>query len=44
VIASDRTYVGAIALLPVILGALVRLIPDDGGLTGRATRTPIRCC
>ena len=35
VIASDRTYVGAIALLPVILGALVRLIPDDGGLTGR---------
>jgi hypothetical protein len=35
VIASDRTYVGAIALLPVILGALVRLIPDDGGLAGR---------
>jgi ABC transport system ATP-binding/permease protein len=35
VIASDRTYVGAIALLPVILGLLVRLIPDDGGLTGR---------
>jgi ABC-type multidrug transport system ATPase subunit/pSer/pThr/pTyr-binding forkhead associated (FHA) protein len=35
VIASDRTFVGAIALLPVILGALVRLIPDDGGLTGR---------
>jgi hypothetical protein len=35
VIASDRTYVGAIGLLPVILGALVRLIPDDGGLTGR---------
>jgi len=35
VIASDRAYVGAIALLPVILGALVRLIPDDGGLTGR---------
>jgi ABC-type multidrug transport system ATPase subunit len=35
VIASDRTFVGAIALLPVILGGLVRLIPDDGGLTGR---------
>jgi hypothetical protein len=34
VIASDRNYVGAIALLPVILGVLVRAIPDSGGLVG----------
>ena len=34
VIASDRNYVGVIALLPVILGALIRAIPDAGGLTG----------
>jgi ABC-type multidrug transport system ATPase subunit len=34
VIASDRNYVGVIALLPIILGALVRAIPDAGGLTG----------
>jgi len=34
VIGSDRNYVGVIALLPVILGALVRAIPDAGGLTG----------
>jgi hypothetical protein len=34
VIASDRNYVGVIALLPVILGVLIRAIPDAGGLTG----------
>jgi ABC transport system ATP-binding/permease protein len=34
VIASDRNYVGVIALLPVILGGLIRSIPDAGGLTG----------
>ncbi|HEX4090953.1 MAG TPA: FHA domain-containing protein [Trebonia sp.] len=34
VIASDRNYVGVLALLPVILGALVRAIPDPHGLTG----------
>ncbi len=34
VIASDRNYVGVIALLPIILGALIRVIPDPGGLTG----------
>ncbi|HMD93371.1 MAG TPA: FHA domain-containing protein [Trebonia sp.] len=34
VIASDRNYVAAIALLPIILGGLVRGIPDAGGLTG----------
>jgi len=34
VIASDRNYVGVIALLPIILGGLVRAIPDAGGLTG----------
>jgi ABC transport system ATP-binding/permease protein len=34
VIASDRNYVGAMALLPVILGVLVRAIPDSGGLVG----------
>jgi ABC-type multidrug transport system ATPase subunit len=34
VIASDRNYVGVIALLPVILGGLIRAIPDAGGLTG----------
>jgi ABC-type multidrug transport system ATPase subunit/pSer/pThr/pTyr-binding forkhead associated (FHA) protein len=34
VIASDRNYVAAIALLPIILGGLIRGIPDAGGLTG----------
>ncbi len=34
VIASDRNYVGVIALLPIILGALIRAIPDAAGLTG----------
>ena len=34
VIASDRNYVGVIALLPIILGGLIRAIPDPGGLTG----------
>jgi hypothetical protein len=34
VIASDRNYVGVIALLPIILGALIRAIPAPGGLTG----------
>jgi len=34
VIASDRNYVGVIALLPVILGILIRAIPDAAGLTG----------
>jgi ABC transport system ATP-binding/permease protein len=34
VIASDRNYVAAIALLPIILGGLIRAIPDAGGLTG----------
>jgi ABC transport system ATP-binding/permease protein len=34
VIASDRNYVGVIAVLPVILGALIRAIPDAGGLVG----------
>ena len=34
VIASDRNYVAVLALLPIILGALVRAIPDPGGLTG----------
>jgi hypothetical protein len=28
----------------VILGALVRLIPDDGGLTGRGNPDANRCC
>ena len=34
VIASDRNYVAVIALLPVILGGLIRGIPDAPGLTG----------
>jgi ABC-type multidrug transport system ATPase subunit len=34
VIASDRNYVGVIALLPIILGGLIRGIPDAQGLTG----------
>jgi ABC-type multidrug transport system ATPase subunit len=34
VIASDRNYVGAMAVLPIILGVLVRAIPDSGGLVG----------
>ena len=34
VIASDRNYVGAMVALPIILGVLVRAIPDSGGLVG----------
>ncbi len=34
VIASDRTYVAVLAVLPVILGVTVRSIPDRLGLTG----------
>ncbi len=34
VIASDRNYVGVIALLPIILGGLIRAIPDADGLVG----------
>jgi ABC-type multidrug transport system ATPase subunit len=34
VIASDRNYVGVLALLPIILGGLIRAIPDPGGLAG----------
>ena len=44
VIASDRNYVAAIALLPVILGGLVRAVPAAQGLTGRTTATRSRCC
>jgi ABC-type multidrug transport system ATPase subunit len=34
VIASDRNYVGVLALLPIILGGVVRVIPDAPGLAG----------
>jgi len=42
VIASDRNYVAVLALLPVILGALVRAIPDPGGLTGTSNGNAIQ--
>jgi ABC transport system ATP-binding/permease protein len=42
VIASDRNYVGVIALLPVILGALIRAIPDPSGLTGTSNGNAIQ--
>jgi ABC-type multidrug transport system ATPase subunit len=42
VIASDRNYVGVLALLPVILGALIRAIPDPGGLTGTSNGNAIQ--
>jgi ABC transport system ATP-binding/permease protein len=35
VIASDRNFVGVLALLPIILGALIRAVPDPAGLAGR---------
>jgi ABC-type multidrug transport system ATPase subunit len=35
VIASDRNYVAVLAVLPVILGGVVRLIPDQAGLAGQ---------
>jgi ABC-type multidrug transport system ATPase subunit len=35
VISSDRNYVGVLALLPIILGALIRAVPDPPGLAGR---------
>jgi ABC-type multidrug transport system ATPase subunit len=34
VIGSDRNYVAALALLPVILGLLIRAVPNAGGFTG----------
>ena len=34
VIASDRNYVGVLALLPIILGVVIRVIPDPAGLAG----------
>jgi len=34
VIASDRNYVGVLALLPIILGGLIRAVPDAPGLAG----------
>ena len=34
VIGSDRNYVAAIALLPIILGVLIRVIPAPNGLRG----------
>ena len=42
VIASDRNYVGVIALLPIILGGLIRAIPDPGGLTGTSNGNAIQ--
>jgi ABC-type multidrug transport system ATPase subunit len=35
VIASDRTYMAVLAALPIILGALVFVVPARMGLTGR---------
>ena len=35
VIASDRNYVGVLALLPIALGAVIHLVPDAPGLAGR---------
>jgi ABC-type multidrug transport system ATPase subunit len=34
VIGSDRNFVVAMTLLPVVLGGLIRAVPDAGGLTG----------
>ena len=34
VIAADRNYVAVLALLPIILGGLIRAVPDPGGLVG----------
>jgi ABC-type multidrug transport system ATPase subunit len=34
VIAADRNYVGVLVLLPIILGGLIRAVPDPGGLAG----------
>jgi ABC-type multidrug transport system ATPase subunit len=34
VITADRNYVAVLALLPVILGGLIRAVPDPGGLAG----------
>ena len=42
VIASDRNYVGVLALLPIILGGLIRAIPDPGGLTGTSNGNAIQ--
>ena len=42
VIGSDRNYVAVIALLPVILGLLIRVIPDPGGLTGTSNGNAIQ--
>jgi len=39
VIASDRNYVAVIALLPIILGALIRVIPDPSRAAAVTTPT-----
>jgi ABC-type multidrug transport system ATPase subunit len=38
VIAADRNYVAVLALLPIVLGGLIRAVPDPGGLAGRGNR------
>ena len=42
VIASDRNYVAVLALLPIILGALIRAIPDPNGLLGPSNGNAIQ--
>jgi ABC-type multidrug transport system ATPase subunit len=34
VIGADRNYVAVLSILPVILGGLIRAVPDPAGLTG----------
>jgi ABC-type multidrug transport system ATPase subunit len=34
VITADRNFVAVLAILPVILGGLIRAVPDPGGLAG----------
>ena len=38
VIAADRNYVAVLALLPIILGGLIRAVPDPEGLAGHNNR------
>ena len=45
-IAADRGYLAFMALLPVVLGGLIRAVPAAQGLGGppAATSPPRNCC
>ena len=41
VIASDRVYLGMLAVMPILLGLLIKVVPSPQGLTGRGNADAI---